>query len=167
MNIPYQFALDLGDFLAMFSCHKDNLLMIPTTLQMESKKVEDRQVVEVTDRAPCREKEYLSEYLKQSEVKYQSVKRLQNGRILVYEYFDGAFLVLNEYLRVLQKIHCRLPIEEVRQQQDLTWKQVKCREEFDGFLNEGYTLCYVGIFYTSWARRAGKKRKYYEERVAW
>lgn len=28
----------------------------------------------------------------------------------------------------------------VRQQQDLTWKQVKCWEEFDGLLNDGYTF---------------------------
>ena len=97
-NVPYQFILDLGDSIAAFPACKDNLLLIFTALQVASQRMENEQVVEVTGRAPCREKEYLSEYLMQSKVSYQYVKRLKNGQILAYEYFDGAFLILNEKL---------------------------------------------------------------------
>lgn len=166
-NIPYQFVLDLGDFIAMFPAHKDNLLLIPTAPQMELQKAENGQIVEVTDRAPCREKEYLSEYLKQLKAKYQYVKRLKNGRILAYEYMDGAFLILNESLQVLQKIHCRLPIEAVRQQQDITWKQTKCREEFNGFLSEGYTLpAMLEYFIRHGQDEREDISRYYEERIS-
>lgn len=168
MNVPYQFALDLGDGIAAFPACKDNLLLISTAPQRSSQKAENGQVIEVTDRAPCREKEYLAEYLKQSKVKYQYVKRLKNGRILAYEYMDGAFLILNESLHVLQKINCRIPIEAVRQQQDLTWKQAKCREEFNGILNEVYTLPVMLEYFIRHGQDEQEEiREYYKKRIAW
>lgn len=167
-NVPYQFALDLGDYIVAFSTLKDNLLLISTAPQGSSQKADNEKIVEVTDRAPCREKEYLSEYLKQSKVKYQYVKKLKNGRILAYEYMDGAFLILNESLQVLQKIYCRIPIDAIRQQQDLTWKQVMCQEEFNGLLNEGYTLpAMLEYFICHGQDEREKIREYYEERIAW
>ena len=167
-NFPYQFALDLGDFIAVFPSYKDNLLLIPTAPETKSQRAEGGHVIEVTDRAPCREKEYLSEYLKQSKVKYQYVKRLKNGRILAYEYCDGAFLILNENLQVLQRIYCRIPIEAVRQQQDLIWKKVKCREEFNGFLSEGYTLPGMLEYFIRHGQDEQEEiREYYEERITW
>lgn len=166
-NIPYQFALDLGDSFAVFPGHKDNLLLIPTAPQTESQRADNGQVIEITDRVPCREKEYLSEYLKQSKVKYQYVKRLKNGRILAYEYLDGAFLILNQNLQVLQKIYSRIPIEAVRQQQDFTWKQIMCREEFNGCLSEGYTLPAMLEYFIRYGQDEREEiRKYYEERIA-
>ena len=165
-NIPYQFVLDLGDTIAVFPAYKDNLLLIPTDLQRLLQKAENGQVVEITDRAPCREKEYLSEYLRQSKVKYQYVKKLKNGRILAYEYFDGAFLILNESLQVLQKIHCRIPIDAVRQQQDITWKQALYRGEFNGFLGEGYTLpAMLEYFIRHGQDEREEIHEYYEERM--
>lgn len=166
-NVPYQFVIDLGDAIVTFPAHKDNLLLIPTAPQKSPQKAEDEQVVEIADRVPCREKEYLSEYLKQSKIKYQYVKRLKNGRILAYEYMDGAFLILNESMQVLQKIHCRLPIDAVRQQQDLTWKQAKCQEEFNGFLSESYTLpAMLEYFIRHGQDEREEIREYYEERIA-
>ena len=166
-NVPYQFVLDLGDSIAAFPARKDNLLLISATTQTESQKVEDGQAIEITGSAPCKEKEYLSEYLKQSKVRYQYVKKLKNGRILAYEYLDGAFLIFNESLQVLQKIHCRLPIDAVRQQQDFTWKQVECREEFNGLLHEGYTFpAMLEYFIRHEQDEREEIRKYYEERIA-
>ena len=143
------------------------MLLISTTSQTASLKAESGQVVEVTDRAPCREKEYLSEYLKQRKVRYQYVKKLKNGRILAYECFDGAFLILNESLQVLQKTYCRIPIEAVRQQQDFIWKQVECRDEFNGFLGEGYTIPAMLEYLIRHGNDERMKiREYYKERIA-
>lgn len=160
-NIPYMFLLDLGDSITAFPHHKDNLLLIPAKAQTVT-----QNIIEITDRAPCKEKEYLSEYLRQSKIRYQYVKRLKNGRILAYEYFDGAFLILNENLHVLQKINCRLPIEAVRRQQDLSWKQIHCREKFNGGLSEGYTLpAMLEYFMRHGQDEREEIREYYEERI--
>ena len=166
-KVPYQFLIDLGESIVAVPTQKDDLLLIPAAPQTIIQKMENGKVIEVTDNAPCKEKEYLSEYLKQRKIRYQYVKKLENGRILAYEYLDGAFLILNESLQVLQKIHCRLTIDAVRQQQDLTWKQVNCQDKFNGFLNEDYTLPAMLEYFIRHGQDENEEiRQYYDERIA-
>lgn len=89
---------------------------------------------------PCGEKAYPTEYLRQRKGGYQYTKRLESGRILTYEYYDGAFLLLDRNLKLLRKIPCRLPIEAVRQQQDVIWKKGQCSGDFHGCISEGYSI---------------------------
>lgn len=131
-NVPYAFMLDMDNQIAVFPQKAENSLRI-------SKK-NAQELVKLISGLPCKKEEYLSEYLKQQKIGYQFAKQLHNGRILAYEFYDGAFLLLDQEMQLLQKIPCRLPIESVRQTQELTWKREQLRYGFCGYLHEGYTI---------------------------
>ena len=133
-HLPYEYGIDVEGAIAAFPRHADNLLLIPLDTSKEQK------IVEITGRVPCKERDYLSEYQKQMKVGYQFVKKMVDGQVLAYEYYDGAFLILNEKLQVRQKTYCRLPLEAVKQQQDIVWGNTQYKNEFSGVLNEGYFL---------------------------
>ncbi len=129
---PYEFLLDCGEKLVAFPKRADCLLVIP--------KAESGEIQEITEGFPCGKKDYASEYMAYFKAGYQFVKRLQDGRILAYEYYDGAFLLLDETLRLLKKIPCRLSAETVGKQWRLHWEKEQCGSCFTGCLHEGYSL---------------------------
>lgn len=129
---PYEFLLDCGDELIAFPKRANRLLVLP--------KEENGEIRELTEELPCGSKDYPSEYMEQLKIGYQLVKKLRSGRILAYEHYDGAFLLLDGKLRILEKIPCRLPAGVCRRQRRLMWEKEQCRSDFAGGLHEGYTL---------------------------
>lgn len=129
---PYERLLDCGDELIAFPKRANRLLVIP--------KKENGEIRELTQGLPCGEKDYPSEFMAQFKTGYQLVERLHDGRILAYEYYDGAFLLLDEKLCILEKVPCRLPPEAVKRQQSILWEREQCQSGFTGVLHEGYSL---------------------------
>lgn len=127
---PYEFLLDCGEELIAFPKRENRLLVIPK---------KGGAVREIKEGLPCGQKDYASEFMAQSRIGYQFVKKLGDGRILAYEYYDGAFLLLDKELRLLEKLPCRLPLEAVRRQQNILWEKELCRSGFSGCLHEGYS----------------------------
>ncbi|MCM1219906.1 MAG: hypothetical protein NC548_35995, partial [Lachnospiraceae bacterium] len=113
---------------------------------------------------PCGEEANLSEYQKARKSGYQFVKLLDNGRILAYEYYDGSFLILDRKLRVLSKTPCRLPIEAVRQQEDLMWKMAQIRSGFTGGLSEGNNLPAMMEYFARHGRENREEIRKFHER---
>lgn len=173
-HIPYEYILDLGEAIGVFPAAQENLLLISLTdgedvskeITLADGKKSGIQVLEVTGRAPCREKDYLSEYLKQFYIGYRFVKRLKNGNILTYEYYDGSFLILNTKLQVLEKIPCRLPMEAVRRQINNAWAAQQCKMEFNGWLDERYSLPAMLDFFLDQGEENRKEiREHYEKKI--
>lgn len=165
-NVPYSFAVDMGDCVIAFPQQKtDHLLMMKKPDFMMKKGADkiaeaaaggaeadaetaveadiwekDIRVKEVRSGIPCGYEANLTEYQKQRNGGYQYVKRLASGLILAYEYYDGSFLLLNRKLQSVKKIPCRLPIEAVRYQQDIVLMNNQCRGRFHGVLSEGFSI---------------------------
>ena len=133
-NIPYEHVIDLDGVIVAFPKYADNLLVI----SLDSLK--KREIIEITNRIPCKKKDYLSEYQRQLKMGYQFVKKMEDGQVLAYEYYDGAFVIFNEKLQIKEKIYCRLPLKVVRQQQNIIWENTQCKNEFSGIVTEGYYL---------------------------
>lgn len=132
LGSPYEFLVDIGCKLVALPQKADNVLVIDKQGFEQPRKI--------ADKIPCDETYYCSKYLKQINLGYQDVKKLQNGKLLVYESYDGCFLLLNEQLVVEEKIPCRIPINMVKEQQHMIWEKEQCRENFSGRLHEGYSF---------------------------
>lgn len=172
-NAPYAMGLDAGDFVAAFPQQvTDHVLLIPKSLESRGEVTvskgtaplrERDKIVERKGLIPCGEGAFQSEYQRQRKTGYEFVKKLESGRILAYEYYDGSFLVLNDQLQPLAKIPCRLPAEAVREQDEAIWKEAQYRGEFGGNVNEGYSIPAMIDFF---ARHGGedrdKIRRHYE-----
>ena len=157
---PYEFACDLGDTIAAFSKHAENVLLIPLDASGE------QESIEITSRVPCREQDYLSEYQRSFKVGYQFVKKLKDGRILAYEYYDGAFFLLNRKLQIEKKIYCRLPLDAISRQQNITWENVQSKDGFSGNLNESYFLPAMIDFFVEHGQKDREDiKEYYAERL--
>lgn len=151
---PYLFALDLGDSVAAFPQREtDHILRLPKEIQgnfsgetLVSQETDaslfmgQSKVAKLRGNIPCSPADCSSENRKKYGCGYQFVKQLDNGMILAYEYYDGAFLLLDKSLRQLRKVPCRLAIETVRQQQDVRQKNAQCRGGFSGVLSEGNSI---------------------------
>ena len=172
-NAPYIQAFDLGDFIAAFPQQKtDHILMIekPDLVRaeypLEVANREQIRITEIKDGIPCGEADYLSDYLKEHRVGYSFLKKLSNGRILAYEYYDGCFLLFDNKVRLLKKIPCRIPAKAVRQQDDLMWKYAQCRSRFKGELDDGWSLpVMMEYFVRHCDEDKGKIRKYYRKSI--
>ena len=159
-NTPYGFCADRGDAVIFFPQQKtDHLLVIEKPYLSEKAGTDYRagtgmgdacedtdvwikniRAKEIRNGLPCGFEANLTEYQKQRNSGYQYVKQLDSGLILVYEYYDGSFLLLNQKLQAVKKIPCRLPIEAVRQQQDTAVRNGQCRGRFHGGISEGYSI---------------------------
>lgn len=95
---------------------------------------------EIKGEVPCGLQVYLSEYLKGRGIGYSFLKKIGNGMILAYEYYDGCFLLFDNRIRLIKKIPCRMSAETIRQQYDIMWNYTQCRSRFKGELNEGWSL---------------------------
>lgn len=125
--------------------------------------VDGMKITEVRDGIPCGYGANLTEYQKQLYLGYQFVKRLDSGLILAYEYYDGSFLLLDKELRAIRKIPCRLPIEALRQQNDLIWKYDQYRGEFHGGIHEGFSFPLMMEYFLRHGREDREEiRRHYE-----
>lgn len=170
-NAPYIQAFDLGNFIAAFPQQDtDHVLMIEkpnfeksadsalTTLLRGIK------IKEIKGEIPCGQAAYLSEYLKGRKIGCSFLKKLNNGMILVYEYYDGCFLLLDNHVRVIRKIPCRLPAGMVRQEEDLMWRYAQHRSRFKGELNEGWSLPVMMEYFVRHCEEDRENiRKYYRK----
>lgn len=182
-NTPYLFALDRGDAIIAFPQQKaDSLLVIekPDDLTAEllhkgcgdgaeacavaeGQPVDWMKITEVRDGIPCGYGANLTEYQKQRNMGYQLVKRLDSGLILAYEYYDGSFLLLDDRLQIVKKVPCRLPIEAVRQQNDLIWKYDQYRGRFHGGIHEGLSIPLMMEYFLRHGREDREEiRRHYE-----
>lgn len=177
-NSPYVNGVDLGDRIVAFPQQwTDHFLVMrkPAIPKPEDRLEESGcgdgakpvrgalEEAEEVRRLPCGEKAYLSEYLRQRKGGYQYTEQLESGRILTYEYYDGAFLLLDQNLRLLRKIPCRLPIEAVRQQQDRIWKKGQYSGDFHGCISEAYSIPAMVEYF---ARHGNEDRKEIQEHYA-
>lgn len=157
---PYEYVCDVDNTIVAFPKHADNILRIP--LDNSNK----QGINEMANKMPCKEKDYLSEYQKRFKVGYQFVKKLKDGQILAYEYYDGAFLLLNRKLQIEKKIYYRLPLEIVKKQQNITWENIQYKDGFSGNLNESYFLPAMIDFFVEQGQKDREDIKmYYAERL--
>lgn len=119
---------------------------------------------EVRKGIPCGFDANLTEYQRQRNSGYQFVKKLGGGLILAYEYYDGCFLVFNQKLQMVCKVPCRLPIEAVRQQEDLMWKNAQIRNGFSGGLSEGNNLPAMMEYFVRHGRENREEIRRFHER---
>jgi len=123
--------------------------------------------VEVPGRIPGRQKDFQSEYQRQLKTTYQFLQELDTGQILVYEHYDGAFLLLNRKLQIQQKIFCRLPLEAAWEQTDNLWRDAHCRSRFSGGLGECWTFpAMIGYFERHGCEDGGEIKEYYQNLLA-
>ncbi len=70
---------------------------------------------------------------------------------------------MDENLRLIQKISCRLPYESVREEQIVTLERSQCSYGFNGILNEGLTLpTIIDYFVCRGLAHRKEIREYYE-----
>ena len=132
-STPFTYGLDMGNYIAVFPQNQtDYVLMIPKLMKNQRDSISQKRDL------PCGENAYLSEYQKNRQIGYEFLKKLEDGRLLAYEYYDGAFLLLDERLQVKRKYLCRLPLDIVKQQEYIMWKNEERQTGFDGILHEGY-----------------------------
>lgn len=119
---------------------------------------------EIRNGLPCGPEANLTEYQRQRNSGYQFVKRLDSGLILAYEYYDGSVLLLDRKLKIVRKVPCRLPIEAVRQQEDLMWKYAQIRGGFNGGLSEGNNLPAMMEYFVRHGRENREEIRRFHER---
>lgn len=130
----YLFGLDLGDSIAAFPQRlTDHILIIPKSAGRDA-------IKKISKGIPCSPQDCPSEYRKNFGCGYEMVKRLDNGLILAYEYYEGTFMLLDGKLNLIRRIPCRLPIETVRQQLDVSWKNAQVRSGYSGRISEGGSI---------------------------
>lgn len=157
-NIPYEYGLDIGDRIVAFPKYADNILCMSGERSSYSKEKAE-QSFEVSDKLPCKEKDYLSEYQRQRKIGYQFVKKISAGEVLVYEYYDGSFLILDVNMQIRKRIKCRLPIEAVMQQQNAVWENMQCNNKLL-VIGESYFLPAMFDYFVAkeWDHRHDIKR---------
>lgn len=97
-------------------------------------------VRKISQGIPCSPRDCSSEYRKNLGCGYEMVKRLDNGLILAYEYYEGTFMLLDGKLNLIRRIPCRLNIETIRRQQDVIWKNAQVRSDYSGRLSDSSSI---------------------------
>ena len=105
--------------------------------------LEEKDVRKIRRGIPCSPEDSQFKDWNRTGCGYQFVKKLENGWILAYEYYDGAFLLLDGELSLLRKVPCRLPIELVRQQRDVQWRKAQCRSGYSGRISESGSIPFM------------------------
>ena len=69
-------------------------------------------------------------------------------------------------MQVLEKIPCRLPMEAVRRQINNAWAAQQCKMEFNGWLDERYSLPAMLDFFLDQGEENRKEiREHYEKKI--
>lgn len=132
---PYLLGLDLGDAVAAFpQAETDHILIIPKNIGKEAleRRTDDDMTRHVSGGIPCGPRDCPSEYRKNTGCGYEFVKRLDSGRILAYEYYEGTFMLLDGQLNLIRRVPCRLDPETVRRQRDAVWENTQVRNGYLG-----------------------------------
>lgn len=103
-NVPYERCIQIREKTVIFPRQADHVLI----LDEDSGQIRERR-----DVVCCGRNAYQSEYMRELKVGYQVVKKMENGNILLYEQYSGSFHILDENLRVVKRIKCRLPYSDV------------------------------------------------------
>lgn len=105
----------------------------------EARLLEEKDVRMIKHGIPCSPRDSQFDW-SQTGCGYQFIKRLESGLILAYEYYDGSFLLMDGELNLVRRIPCRLPIELVRQQKDVQWRNARYRYGYSGVISEGGSI---------------------------
>lgn len=180
---PYLFSIDLGDSVAAFpQCETDHILLISKETVREAVRREahspgasgdtfkagpllgESEVRKLTSGIPCSPQDCPSEHRRKAGCGYEIVKCLESGRILAYEYYEGSFLLLDRELNLLRRFPCRMPIEAVRQQQDVIWKNEQTKCGYSGRMFESGSIPFMLEKFVRRGREDREKvREYYRD----
>lgn len=130
-NIPFASLLDIGDVLYALPLQENQILQI------------DKKTDAVTvyrGKLPYREVDFQSEYLRQRKTGYQLAQKLSDGKFLLYQQYDGAFLVVDKNLAVCKRIPCRMPYEAMKQRYRAMFEHTFARGGYYGNVHESYSL---------------------------
>lgn len=103
-NIPYERCIQIEEKTVAFPRQADHIL----TMDEDNGQVRERR-----DVVCCGREAYQSEYMREYKAGYTVVKKMDNGPLLLYELYTGAFHLLDERLHVIKRISCRLPYSDV------------------------------------------------------
>lgn len=103
-NVPYARCIQAGAKTVVFPQQAGHVL----TLDEDNGQIRERR-----DVVCCGKEAYQSEYMRERKAGYQVVKKMDNGTLLLYEQYTGAFHLLDERLHVIKRISCRLPYSDV------------------------------------------------------
>lgn len=166
-DTPYVKGVEVEDGIALFPACAEHVLLLPVDFS-GGKPVEKEKLAQeiADDKMQCGKKKYLSEFQRRTKTGYEFVKKMTDRQIVVYEYYDGAFLILNEKMQVLKKAYCRLPIEAVNMQEDSILDSLQRKSEHAGILGEGYFLpSMIGFFQRRSEIRREERKRYYGEKL--
>lgn len=166
-DIPYVDGVETEEGVALFPACEEHVLLLPADISEREPVEKEKLAQEIADdRMQCGKKKYLSEFQRQTKKGYEFVKKINHGLIVVYEYYDGAFLVLDEKMQVLKKAYCRLPMEAVNMQEDSILDSLQRKNEYAGILSEGYFLpSMIGFFQRRSEVDREKRKSYYREKL--
>jgi len=133
-KIPFAFIIGGEKYLWVFPRQEEFVLRI----DRKSGKCQS-----ITNMLPCARKEYLYKALEKKLSGYPYVEKQQNGTILAYECYDGAFLILQDKgdkLEIAQKILFRTPKEAFMRHYLKRWKRLLATANNNGIIKENYSL---------------------------
>lgn len=130
-NVPYARCIQTGEKTVVFPQQGANVLVCDEA---------DGQIRERRDVVCCGRNAYQSEYMRERKTGYQVVKKMENGDILLYEMYTGSFHILDENLRVVKRLKCRLPYDVVMEQYKKLCARIRKRGKSSSWVGEWYPL---------------------------
>ena len=166
-DTPYVDGVETEEGVALFPACAEHVLWLSADVSERLPVEKEKLAQEIADDwMQCGKKKYMSEFQRQTKIGYEFVKKMNHGLIVVYEYYDGAFLILNEKMQVLRKVYCRLPIEAVNMQEDSILDSLQRKSEHAGILDEGYFLpSMIGFFQRRSEKGREERKRYYGEKL--
>lgn len=130
-NVPYARCVQAGGKTVVFPQQADHVLILDE---------DNGKVVERRDVVCCGRDAYQSEYMRERKAGYQVVKKMENGNILLYEMYTGSFHMLDERLRVVKRIKCRLPYGDVISCYKRLCARIRKRTQCNNYVGEWQPL---------------------------